>query len=174
MRRLLLTLLCSLTVVPTALAAARATGDGVFELKAVYGTVQIGTLAQPAQGALWGQMDSGTLKVTDPDPRDGQVLVSGYDKKWTITNALGVKVAVGYSGHDLHLRVTGGKYKLWFQGGGIDVTAVGVGVAYLTGDPAANEAGDYALNGGKWIAVPVIVPSTAPPKSVPFGDQPTP
>jgi hypothetical protein len=171
MRRLLLTLLCGLAVVPTALAAAHATGDGVLELKAVYGTVQIGTITQPAQGALWGQMDSGKLKVIDPVANDGPIFVSGYDKHWPLTNDAGVKIGVGYSGQNLHLRITGGKYKLWFQGSGIDLTAVGVGKAYLSGDPSADDAGDYAVNGGKWIAVPVIVPSTALPKTVPFGDQ---
>ena len=169
--RLLITLLCGLVVAPAALAASRATGDGVLELKAVYGTVQLGTTFLPAQGTLWGQMDKGTLKVTDPVVGDGAILVSGYERRSTYIRDDGQKV-VTYGGRDLHFRVTGGKYKLFFSGNGIDLTAVGVGVAMLAGDPDADDAGDYALNGGKWTPLPVLlVPQQV--LRVPFGD-PTP
>ena len=48
MRRLSLTLLCGLILAPAALAASRATGDGVLELRAVAGTVSLS-----GKGALW-------------------------------------------------------------------------------------------------------------------------
>jgi hypothetical protein len=159
MRRLVFTLLCGLVVVPTALAGARATGDGVLELNEVYGTVQIGTNLQPARGVLWGQMKSGRLKVLDPVVGDGRVLVSGEDHTVTSLTPDGLKV-VTYSGRDLHFRVTGGKYKLVFIGTGIDLTAVGVGVARLSGDDTAFYAGDYALDSGDWTPVPVFTDPT--------------
>ena len=171
MRRLLITLLCGLIVAPAALAAAHATGDGVLELKQVSGIVLLGKTAQPAQGTLWGQMDKGTLKVTDPIAGDGAILVSGWKTRTVYTPAddSSPKV-VTYIGKDLHFRVTGGKYKLFFSGSGIDLTAVGVGVAYLSGDPDADDAGDYAVNGGKWTPMPVFVlPQQFKP--VPFGDS---
>ena len=31
-----------------------------------------------------------------------------------------------YTGRDIHFRVTGGRYRLWFQGWGIDLSAVGI------------------------------------------------
>jgi hypothetical protein len=169
MHRLLFTLLASLIVAPAALGAARSTGDGVFELRAVYGTAQIGTNSQPARGVLWGQMDRGTMRVLDPVPGDGQILVSGWQNKSTAINADGLKVVV-YSGRDLHFRVTGGYYKLWFNGAGIDLTAVGVGIAYLDGDDNAVDAGYYAVNSGKWVQMPTF---RAKPQPVPFGDQST-
>jgi hypothetical protein len=155
--------------VPAALASQRATGDGVLELKAVSGTVQIGTPLKPARGALWGQMDSGTLKVLDPDASDRNIFVSGYDAKPVVTDTVNGRQTV-YTGHDLHFRVTGGKYKLWFQGTSIDLTAVGIGVARLSGDPMALNAGKYTVDDGSWIAVPVyLLPGQWTPVS--FGDQ---
>jgi hypothetical protein len=167
--RLPLTLLASLILVPAAFAATGSTGDGVFELKAVYGTVQIGTNVLPARGVLWGQMDRGTMRVLDPVLGDGQVLVSGWENRSYGLSADGLKVTI-YSGRDLHFRVTGGTYKLWFRGAGIDLTAVGIGVAYLDGDENAVDAGDYAVNSGKWTPMPIF---TAKPSPVPFGDQTT-
>jgi hypothetical protein len=169
MRRLLITLLCGLLVVPAALAASRATGDGVLELRTVNGTVSLGTFAQPAQGTAWGQMDKGTLRVADPVAGTGTILVSGWENRHLVPATDTAPKVVVYSGHDLHFRVTGGKYKLFFSGSGIDLTAVGVGVAYLAGDPSADDAGDYALNGGKWIPMPVTIPLQL--ARVPFGDQ---
>ena len=170
MRRLIVTLLCGLLVAPAALAAPRATGDGVLELRAVYGTVLLGSLAQPAQGTVWGQMDKGTLKVTDPVAGDGAILVSGWENRSVIPSTDTTPRVVVYSGHDLHFRVTGGKYKLFFSGNGIDLTAVGSGVAYLLGSATADDAGDYALDGGKWIPMPVFGPA----QRIPFGAAPTP
>jgi hypothetical protein len=168
MRRLLLILLSSLIVAPAAFAAARLTGDGVFELKAVYGTVQIGSNSQPARGALWGQMDKGILRVLDPVPGDGQILVSGYENRTSVLNSDGLKVTV-YTGRDLHFRVTGGKYKLSFLNAqGLDLTAVGAGVAYLDGDENAVDAGDYAVNSGDWVAMPTFTTKRAS-----FGDLST-
>ena len=66
MRRFLVILVCSLAAVPAALAGSTASGDGVLELKAVYGKVTIGKPVQPARGLLWGQMDNGKLIVQDP------------------------------------------------------------------------------------------------------------
>jgi hypothetical protein len=172
MRRLLLTLLISLIAVPAALASSRATGDGVLELKAVNGTVSIGTYVAPAKGALWGQMDKGKLTVYDPLSGDGSIYVNGWDTKVTVP-VPGDVDAIQYSGTNLHFRVTGGKYKLTLIGTSIDLTAVGVGVARLAGDPDSDDAGSYSLNSGKWIDVPQFL---LPKQTVPvfFGDQSTP
>jgi hypothetical protein len=167
MRRLVFTLLCGLIVVPTALAASRATGDGVLELKAVSGFVQIGTVTQPAKGALWGQMDRGMLKVVDPVAGDGQIYVSGWETRKPMSDD---PKTVVYTGRDLHFRVTAGKYKLVFNGSGIDLTAVGIGVAQLAGDSTALDAGSYALDSGKWTPVPVF-PIPTQRAYVPFGDD---
>lgn len=145
MRRLSLTLLCGLIVAPAALAGVRVTGDGVLELRAVDGIVVVA-----GRGVVWGQMDKGRLAVNDFAAGDGEILVSGWEQK----RPGNCDQCTVYSGKDLHFRVTGGKYRLAFQGVGIDFSAVGVGGAQLTGDVTADNAGDYALDGGKWTAVP--------------------
>jgi hypothetical protein len=146
MRRLCITLLCGLVAVPAALAAARATGDGTLEVFHGYGVATVtGT-----RGIAWGQMGNGQLIVTDYVAGDGQVLVSGADN----TNPISANVTV-YSGKDLHFRVTGGRYRLRFDGDDINLSAVGVGYARLSADPQADDAGDYALDGGKRTAMPL-------------------
>jgi len=164
MRRLCLTLLCSLVAVPAALAASHATGDGVLDLKAASGTViLVGT-----RGTVWGQMDNGKLIVTDPVAGDGAIFVSGAEDVHPIDDT-----HTSYTGKNLRFRVTGGRYKLVFKGAvsdlpavGIDLTAVGVGTALLAGDPFV-DSGDYAVDNRKWTPLPVLQ------KKVPFGVQPT-
>lgn len=173
MRRLPVILLCALVVVPTAVAASRATGDGVLELKSVYGTVQFGKADQPARGVLWGQMDKGTLKVVDPVVGDPQtIFVSGWEHKSTPTITDSGAAVTTYSGVNLHFRVTGGKYRLFFNGLGIDLTAIGVGVAYLNGDDTAIDPGYFAIDSGKWQPVPLAAPTAVRGVPEAFGTQP--
>jgi hypothetical protein len=161
MRRLSLTLLCALVAAPAALAGARAAGDGIFELNAVDAT----TVTIAGKGALWGQLDRGRLIVTDPVAGEGIFYVSGADKAPRPIGDTGTTTL--YIGNNIHFRVTGGTYKLAFsRSTGIDLTAVGSGKAVLTGDPLSDDDGTYALDGGKWIPVPPLVPLT-----VPFGTQ---
>jgi len=158
MRRLSFTLLCGLLLAPAALAGVRTAGDGVLELKAVNAT----TVTIAGKGALWGQVDQGRLYVTDPIDNDGLVYVSGADQA---PRAIGDTTTL-YIGKNMHFRVTGGTYRLMFSKSvGIDLTAVGVGKASMTGDPTADSTGTYALD-GKWTPVPLIR------SIVPFGVQP--
>jgi hypothetical protein len=173
MRRSLVILLCALAAAPAALADARSTGDGVLELKAVAGTVGIGKATQPARGILWGQMDTGRLTVVDPVLGDGQVLVSGWENRKPVpAKDDGTPAMTIYSGTNLHFRVTGGKYRLYFNGSGIDLTAIGVGVAYMKGSANAVDPGYYSVDSDKWLSVPVPDPVTLKAFAVPFGTQP--
>jgi hypothetical protein len=158
MRRLSFTLLCGLLLAPAALAGVRASGDGVLELKAVNAT----TVTIAGKGALWGQVDQGRLYVTDPIDTDGLVYVSGADRA---PRMIGDTTTL-YIGKNMHFRVTGGTYKLTFlKSTGIDLTAVGVGKASLTGDPTADTTGTFAID-GKWSPVPLLR------STVLFGVQP--
>lgn len=162
MRRLCaIILLCGLVAVPTAIAASRATGDGVLEVFHAYGIVTV----NGTRGTAWGQMDKGQLIVTDYVAGDGQVLVSGAETITTPTANVTI-----YGGRDIHFRVTGGRYKLRFTGNDINLAAVGVGTARLTGDDTVDDPGDYALDGGKRVSMPLVqrivsfpaVPATGP------------
>ncbi len=163
MRKASLIMLCGLILAPGALAAVRvsgAIGDGVLELRDVNAT----RANIYAKGAVWGQLDQGQLKVIDFNPDDNiTAQVSGAETKRPTTEP-GVTV---YSGKNIHFRFTGSRYiKFSIVGSGIDITAVGVGRAYLIGDPLWYDDGDYALDNGKWQAVQVT------PKLIPFGTQP--
>ena len=167
MRRILVILVCSLAAVPAALAGSNAAGDGVLELKAVYGKVTIGKPLQPARGLLWGQMDAGKLTVEDPVLGDGRILVTGYESKtYNPATIDGTPAQTVYSGANMHFRVTGGKYRLIFRGSGIDLTAIGAGVATLNASENAIDAGYYAVDSGEWLPAPLDVV-----KNVPFGTQ---
>jgi hypothetical protein len=147
MRRLCVILLCGLVAVPAAMAASLATGDGVLEVFHAYGAVTV----NGTRGTAWGQIGKGSLIVTDYVAGDGQVLVSGAES----VSPIGSNVTI-YTGKDIHFRVTGGRYKLRFTGNDINLSAVGVGTAKLTGDDTADDAGDYALDGGKRVPMPFV------------------
>jgi hypothetical protein len=161
MRRLCLILLACLVVVPAALAASGTAGDGVLELRNVYANVTIA-----GTGVLWGQMDKGALIVTDPNPTDGDVYVTGSDKpSKTLPDG-----STLYAGHDLTFRITGGVYKLQFVNGtGVDLTTVGVGKATILPSLTVVDDGDYSLDGGKWKPLPIL-----DPLNVRFGTPPKP
>lgn len=149
MRRLAFILVLAAVAVPAAAVAAdRSTGDGVFELKAANGTVIL-----TGHGVLWGQLDSGSLRVTDSANTTIQssMLVSGAEQ----TRPVGENVTV-YWGTNITFRVTGGKYRTRFKGSGLDLTAIGSGTADLTGDPTALTDGSFALDSGKWQPLPLL------------------
>jgi hypothetical protein len=158
MRRLCLTVLCCLFVVPTAIAASHATGDGVLESQKVDATVQVNGV----RGTIWGQMDKGKLVVTDPNPADGTVNVSGAE----LTRPGLTDNSTVYIGKDIHFRISG-KYALRFVGTGIDFAAVGVGVAKFTGDVNSLDPGEYAVDDADWQPVGWFIQRVAK-----FGVQP--
>ena len=159
MRRLALILVLAAVAVPAAAVAAdRSAGDGVLELSTVNGTVTLS-----GKGVLWGQIDSGSIRVTDDSTTSGQpLLVSGAAH----TRPLGEDVTV-YWGNNITFRTTGGKYRIRFKGSGLDLTAIGVGTADMIGDPTASDQGRYALDSGKWVEVPVLE------RLVAYGVQPS-
>jgi len=158
MRRLSLILLVSLLVLPAAALAARTDkGDGVFELRAANGNFFL-----TGHGVILGQMDKGVLRVTDLQPNDPeQPAVSGAEH----TRATDDPNTLVYSGSNIHIRITGGKYRIRLKGSGIDLTAIGVGIAEVSANPLAFDPGSFSLDGGKWIPVPGD-------KFVPYGAQP--
>jgi hypothetical protein len=160
MRRLSLTLLVALLAFPAAALAARADkGDGVFELKAASGTFILN-----GGGVLIGQMDKGTLRVQDMNPNDGQEpAVSGAEHSRPTDDPN----TTLYWGSNIHFRITQGKYRIRFKGSGVDLTAVGVGIADITANPLSLDAGTFSLDGGKWTAVPLVE------RFVPYGVQPS-
>ncbi len=169
MHRLSVILLLTLALVPTALAGGSATGDGALSVLNANGTITV-----VGRGTIYGQLDKGTLTVTDPDPTDGLVQVVGAE------HTLHVSLHVtAYSGKDITFRLVGGRYKLAITAGtNVDFLAVGVGKAWLKGDPAGASSGTYTVDGAKNVPLPLAptapVPAgtTWPGVAVPFGVQP--
>jgi hypothetical protein len=169
MRRLSLTLLVAMFVLPAVAVAARTTtGDGVLELRDANGTFTVS-----GRGVLWGQLDKGALRVISIT---GDTTGTGVATQPLAVSGTGLKSAKAvddpnatvYTGTNLHFRVTGGKYRLRFKGSGVDLSAIGVGIGDLSGNVNSLYPGDYAVDGGKWQ--PIAWNS----KSVPFGVQPPP
>jgi hypothetical protein len=151
MRRLCFMLLLAGLLTPAALAAPLAAGDGTLSGAKINGNVTIS-----ARGAIWGQIDNGTLTVVDRDPADGPApLVSGYESKSpSTTNELGA-VSTLYSGRDIHFQIGGGAYRVAMHGTGIDFSAVGSGKARFDAwlGPAP---GRFAVGDGDWQPVPYL------------------
>lgn len=170
MRRLTFTLLFALAFAPAAYAAARTTGDGALSIV----NANVAAISISGKGTIYGQLDKGTIVVTDTDTTDGTPLVTGGKAVQKSANS------VAYTGKDLTFRLVGGAFKLWISGTNVDFVAVGVGKAYLKGDPKADDTGSYAVDGAKHLAipdVPLVAPAagtTWPGLLVTFGKQPAP
>lgn len=148
MRRLCLTLLVSLFVaVPAALASPRDAGDGTVAGSSISGVVTIA-----GRGVIWGVVDSGQITVTDRDPTDGTVKVSGYDGAVQTPSPFSVR----YAGSGMRFQlVGGGVYRLSIVGSGISFSAVGAGKVMLDGADLAT-AGKYKLGDDPWQPVPTL------------------
>jgi hypothetical protein len=168
MRRLTFTLLFALFAAPAAFAAAGAVGDGALSIV----NANVASIQIAGKGTIYGQLDKGTIAVTDTDLTDGTVLVTG-GKRVASTKPS----TVTYTGKDLTFRLVGGLYKFAISGTDVNFVAVGVGKAYLKGDPTADDAGSYTVDGAKLQPIPVaptVVPAvgtTWPGLLVTFGKQ---
>jgi hypothetical protein len=171
MRRLTFTMLLTLVCVPAAFAGGSAVGDGAFSVLSASGTITV-----VGRGTIYGQIDKGTLTVTDPDATGAAMQVVGAEHT---TRPVGGHVTV-YWGRDLTFREVTGRYKLVIGSAtGIDLLAVGVGKAWLKGDPIASDPGTFTVDGAKKTPLPVA-PTVAPAAGttwaglvVPFGVQAT-
>ena len=149
MRRLSIILLVVLAAVPAAaLARGKSTGDGVFELKSA---ALVNKSSITGKGAIWGQLDRGTITVTDRNVNDSiWPLVSGGVASTHSTSDGGTTT---YTGRDIRFRFAGGRFKIVISGLGVDLTAVGIGKATLTGNANVDDDGEWALDGGEWFPV---------------------
>lgn len=183
MRRLCLSLLFAAILAPAALAAPRAVGDGTLAGRNVAGSVTIG-----ASGVIWGRIGTGSIQVTNAD--GFAVKVSGWEKRVPATKA---PWSTTYSGTDMRFQISG-RYQVVIVGTKISFSAVGVGVARLTGDqgtgtstgtgtvssggaagngPGSASAGKYAVGDGDWQAVPALPVSVSFPQPQPQPQQPS-
>lgn len=142
--RLLAVLACA-----SALAAALLVG-WAYAAEPDGGTLSVergrGVVTLDLRGSILGRLSSGTLRVTDQTPGDRfGALVVGRE---ITQKRLGPRTVL-YRGQGLRFRMLGGGYRIVVRGFGIDVSAVGKGVAVLDGEPrfAGDDLGLYSLVG---------------------------
>lgn len=141
--RSLVVLACFAVLSATLLGAAYAAepSGGTLSVERGKGVVML-----DLRGSILGRLTTGNLRVTDLTPNDRfAALVVGRKVTW---ERLGPRTIV-YRGQGLRFRMLGGGYRIVVRGTGIDISAVGKGVAVLDGDPrtATDDAGVYSLDG---------------------------
>ena len=146
MRRLVLLALVVALVLPAAAwAGAALPGDGTLVVDNGNGLVTI-----RARGGILGRFVTGNMVITDLDLADGKVpVVYGAE---TIQALGGGRTR--YSGDDLRFRMIGGLFRVQINAIGIDVSAVGRGVATLDASGFTDFPGRYSVNGGPFQPLP--------------------
>jgi len=140
MRYVAIAALALLLAVPAAFAGLRAP-SGSLSIEDGRGTFEI-----RGQGALIGRIDKGVLKVIDGSPRD----------RWSPrVNGVPRGRVVGTRGQEIGFFIPGGRYRVIVKGEGISISARGIGIAILDGDPdAAGLTGEYAVGDDELLPIP--------------------
>ena len=146
MRRLVLLALVVALVLPMAAwAAASLPGDGTLVVDNGNGLVTI-----RARGGILGRFVTGNMVISDLDLSDGKVpVVYGAE----IVQPLGGG-RTRYSGDDLRFRMIGGLFRVQINAIGVDVSAVGRGIATLDASGFTDFPGRYSINGGSFQPLP--------------------
>ena len=146
MRRLVLLALVVVLALPVAAWAASALpGDGTLVVDNGNGAVTV-----RARGGVLGRFDYGTVVITDLDLTDGKApAVYGAE---TI-QPLGAG-RTRYTGDQVRFRMIGGLFRVQITAIGIDVSAVGRGVAMLDATGYSDFPGRYSINGGPFQPLP--------------------
>lgn len=141
--RALALLACSILAAAASVGAARAAEPDGGALSVEHGK---GVVMLDLRGSILGRLSTGSLRVTDQTPADRYAaLVAG--RKVT-QERVGPRTVV-YRGQGLRFRMLGGGYRIVVRGSGIDLSAVGKGVAVLDGEPrfAGDDVGVFSLDG---------------------------
>jgi hypothetical protein len=162
MRRFIPILLVLLLALPaTAWAVRTLPGDGTLVVDNGHGVVSV-----RARGGIIGRFDSGSVVIEQPEGGKAAT-VYGAERISDLGNG-----RTRWTGEDVRFRVIGGLYKVRIQAVGIDVSAVGRGIAVLDATGFTDFAGRYSLNGGPFQSLPGR-PTTyqlgQPPASGPIG-----
>ncbi len=144
MRYVAISALVLLLAVPVAASGA------VGAFRAPSGSLSIengsGTIEIRGQGALIGRLDRGSLRVIDLTSRD----------RWSPrVNGVPRGRVVGTRGQDVGFYIPGGRYRVIVKGEGISISARGVGIAILDGEPDdAGLTGEYAVGDDELLPIP--------------------
>jgi hypothetical protein len=144
MRRFIPILLVLLLALPaTAWAVRTLPGDGTLVVDNGHGVVVV-----RARGGIIGRFDSGSVVIEQPE--GGKIpTVYGAERIRDLGNG-----RTQWTGEDVRFRVIGGLYRIRIQAVGIDVSAVGRGIAVLDASGFTDFSGRYSLNGGTFQPLP--------------------
>jgi hypothetical protein len=136
MRKAVFIVLLSALLTSSAAAAVEAkNGDGKLSVSDGRGMVWV-----QARGALIGQLDKGSVTITDLTPLDdSEPLVWGAERE----EFRGTSTV--YRGEDIRFRLLGGSWRVAIRGSGIDLSAAGRGLVQLDGDSL--KPGVYSTSG---------------------------
>jgi hypothetical protein len=141
----LLALVVALALPVAALAASALPGDGTLVVDNGNGAVTL-----RARGGILGRFDYGNVVITDLDLTDGKVpAVYGAE---TIQPLGGGRTR--YTGDQVRFRMIGGLFRVQITAIGIDISAVGRGVATLDATGYTDFPGRYSINGGPFQPLP--------------------
>ncbi|HZG35695.1 MAG TPA: hypothetical protein VEY87_07590 [Gaiellaceae bacterium] len=142
MRKTILALLVCLLAVPAVGSAAmmRRAGDGTLS---VAGSTGRDKVTVEARGGVIGRFDNGLVTITDLTPEDQFDPVVFGDEYPTRQLENG---GVVYRGTNVRFRLVGGRFRIFLNGSGIDLSAVGNGTVTLEA-AAKGTPGTYSLEG---------------------------
>ena len=127
------------------ISAAKAPGDGTLVVDNGRGSVVV-----RARGGILGRFDTGNVVISDIDLTDGRVpVVYGAETINVLPSG-----SIRYSGDDVRFRMIGGAYRVQINAIGIDVSAVGRGVAVLDASGYTDFPGRFSIDGGPFRALP--------------------
>jgi hypothetical protein len=152
MRRFVPLVLVLALALPVAAWAAAASpesstspGDGTLVVDNGRGSVIV-----RARGGILGRFDTGNVVISDLDVTDGKVpVVYGADTIRVLGSG-----RMMYSGDDLRFRMIGGLYRVQINAIGIDVSAVGRGIAVLDASGFTDFPGRFSIDGGPFQPLP--------------------
>ena len=143
MRKLFLTLLATVLILPAAALAGRdSPGDGSLVVSSADGRLTV-----QGKGLIYGHLDGGKITVVDYTPDDNTALPSVSGAKLKIVGG-----NVVYFGNDVRFLFPGGRYTLIFDGIGISISAVGNGkiTAIAAG---TSDDGSFTVDGNRTLPI---------------------
>jgi hypothetical protein len=163
---LLCSLLALLGAATVASAGVSGPADGTLAVRGGRGTFVL----QQIQGSVIGRIDRGKLTIDDLDSVGSGPIVRG--KYWVKVRG----TTVIYGGKAIRFRILGGRFTVRIENSmGVELSVVGRGRVMLKGagfEEFGLSDGDYSLNGGEFLPVPVErtwLQLKAPGKSRPTG-----
>ena len=166
MRRLLVPLLLIAAAFPVvAFAEPFSPADGSLAVRDGRGKVQL-----TVKGSLIGRLGNGSLMIEELDPdQSTEPVVRGFKSfKWGRNGKTRT-----YTGKNVRFRLIGGRYRVNFNGRGLNFSLVGRGRVQLDGNGSLGDGifydGFYSLNGSEEESLPddptwfTLAPPPPPP-----------